>query len=402
MPQPPGKPSNIIPVHTARRLLVHGLGLTRSSPSPATPARVLATIESLGFVQVDSINAVERAHHHILWTRLPQYRPEALDALQAAGRVFEHWTHDASIIPTSLFRHWRPRFADAESWAWARWLHQKLGDKREAVLNHVLERIRSEGPLMTRDFDDPDHRAGPWWDWKPAKAALEYWWRAGKLAVPRRINFHKVYDLSERVLASAHAEPSPTVDEHTDWACRSALQRLHVATPLELSRFWAAVSAAQATEWLRLAAARGEVSPVRVEDHRGESRPAFAWTDWRERARRAGKPTDAVRILNPFDPLTRDRARCQRLFGFDYRFEAFTPAAKRKYGYYVLPILQGDRLIGRLDPDLDRSRSRLKIRKVWWEPETKLTPDLRSRFEQAIAAYAAFNNAEHWTLPKRW
>lgn len=388
-----------MPVESARILLLRGLGLL---DGPATlratnsiESAAMSTIESLGFVQLDSINVVERAHHHILWTRLPAYRPAMLDALQRSGRVFEQWTHDASIIPTSWFPHWRHRFEGREMGSWVR---LKLGKDGQRVLAEVRRRIEREGPLMSKDFESHGHKAGAWWDWKPARAALEHLWRTGELSIAARVNFHKVYDLTERVLPNVREMPTPDRDEHEAWACRTALDRLGVATPREVAQFWNAIDATRAAAWCTRARREGEIERVMVEAHDGSApREAYAVRDWRERAARAregaGREGAGLRLLSPFDPLVRDRARCRRLFGFDYTFEAFVPERKRKYGYYVLPILDGDRLVGRLDPKLDRERSRLAIRGVWWEPGARATKTLQRRLDDAVGRYAGFVGA---------
>lgn len=393
-----------IPPAAARRLFLAGQGLLADPARPATPARVLAEIKSLGFVQLDSINIVERAHHHILWSRLHRYRPATLDTLQRRGQVFEHWTHDASILPTECFPHWRRRFGHV---AWGSWLRSRMGANHEALTRAVLERVRAEGPLMSRDFvvspladanpaSASPAKSGPWWDWKPAKAALEYLWRTGELAIPRRVNFQKVYDLTERVLPSVHGLPAPAREEHVRWACAGAIQRLGAATPRELAGFWGTVTIAEASAWCRAAIADGSVVPARLESVAGDlasdtatpPRMGVALPDWKRRASRVPEPPAQMRLLSPFDPLIRDRARCLRLFNFDYRFEAFVPGPKRKHGYYVLPVLQADRLVARLDPKFDRHTGTLHIRGVWWENGARPTKAQRSELDAAVGRYA--------------
>lgn len=385
------RPPEAIPVESARTLLLEAQGLLADTARPATPAATLREIERLGFVQLDSINIVERAHHHILHSRLHAYRPATLDRLQREGLIFEHWTHDASIIPTAWFPHWRHRFDQV---AWGSWLRSRMGKDYRQTLDAVIERIRADGPLQARDFEHGGVRGGQWWDWKPAKAALEYWWRRGELAVPHRVRFEKVYDLTERVLPHVHGLPPPERDEHVGWACRSALQRLGVATARELAAFWNLLKPGEAARWGAAAVERGDAVLVHVGAQNGSKpRLSYAIPDWRERAGAAPPPPPGIRLLSPFDPVIRDRARCQRLFGFDYRFEAFVPEPKRKHGYYVLPILRGDRLIGRLDPKLDRDQGVLRIRRIWWEPKVRPTKVLRKELDAALAAYAAFVGA---------
>jgi uncharacterized protein YcaQ len=273
-------------------------------------------------------------------------------------RLFEHWTHDASYIPTKWFPHWRRRFEEFRASAW---LAKRIGEDPDRLMEQVLDRIRREGPLRSQEFENTSPRNGSsaWWGWKPQKAALEHLWRRGELYVVGRVNFQKVYDLPERVVPHLHAQPTPDEQEHIAWACRSALQRLGIATAKEVRDFWNAIPVTDAKRWLEHAATTGEVIRVSVAAADGSPpRLAFALNDL---ARRIAKLPDAparVRILAPFDPVIRERARTKRLFNFDYRFEAYVPKDKRRHGYYVMPILEGDRLIGRLDPKLHRDRRR--------------------------------------------
>jgi hypothetical protein len=393
---PATPPPEIVSAEEARLLLLDGLALADDPDRPAGPSAVLREIQRLGFVQVDSIHVVERAHHHILWARLHRYRPATLARLQRRGEIFEHWTHDAALIPSAWFPHWRDRFAAVASWAWSRWLVRQLGPQKDALLAEVLERVRAEGPLRAAEFEDPEHEGGGWWEWKPTKAALEYLWRAGDLAIRGRAGFQKIYDLTERVLPHVAGLAAPPREEHVDWACRSALARLGVATPRELAQFFASVTAVEATAWAKAAIRTGEAVPVRAASQDGAERPAVAIAGFRERARELRESTaesSAMRLLSPFDPLVRDRARCLRLFGFDYRLEAYTPAEKRRYGYFVLPILEGTKLVGRLDPKMERDTGVLRVRAVHWEPGVRVTAPRRRALAQALEAYAELNGA---------
>ena len=368
---PPSLP--LVPAATARRLLLGAQGLLDDPRRKATPDVLYNLIEKMGFVQIDSINIVERAHHLTLASRLQGYRPALLTRLlERERRLFEHWTHDASAIPTAWYAHWKPRFERYRQKVLGHpWWLERVGPDPYRAFAHVRERIVREGPLMARDFEDerPEGTDKTWWGWKPQKAALEYLWRTGELAIARRVNFHKVYDLAERVLPEGHASPSPNPEEHLEWACRSALERLGIASADELAGFWRAVPLEEARGWSERAAARGEVTAVEVESADG-SRPRKAWAipAWEERAASLPPAPPRLRLLSPFDPILRDRKRTLRLFNFDYRFEAFVPEPQRRHGYYVMPILEGERLVGRLDPKLHRERGLLEVRALWWEP----------------------------------
>ncbi|HJV89251.1 MAG TPA: crosslink repair DNA glycosylase YcaQ family protein, partial [Holophagaceae bacterium] len=351
----------------------------------------------LGFVQLDSIATVARAHDLTLHARLAGYRPEQLQSLLEQDRAcFEHWTHDASAIPTTHYAHWKPRFREDEArmrgHAW--WNHHFRGTDAEAVLTDVRRRITEEGPLMSADFEHAEKR-GPWWGWKPQKAALDFLWRSGVLAVRGRRNFHKIYDLSERVHPELHGLPEPHSEAQVAWACSEAAPRLVLFSPRELAQFWDAVGIAEARAWCEDQVKAGALVKVHVASADGrEPQAAYAMADWEARLRKLPEAPSGIRLLAPFDPVIRDRDRALRRFGFDYRFEAFTPEPKRQYGYYVLPILEGGRLIGRLDPKLHRDRGELEIKGLWWEAGVKATKARKKLLREALEALAGWMGAE--------
>jgi uncharacterized protein len=404
-PKPSAPPSTLptVPAATARRLLLGAQGLLDDPRRRATADSLYEVIERIGFVQIDSINVVERAHHLTLASRFQSYKPALLDRLlERDRRLFEHWTHDAAAVPSIWYPYWHDRFERYRRRVLEHpWWRERVGKDPQAMIAHVLERLRAEGPLMTKDFEDerPQGTDKKWWGWKPQKAILEYLWRTGELAVAGRVNFHKVYDLTERVLPHLHNAPRPTAEEHVDWACRTALERLGVATPSEIAAFWAAVSLEEARAWCASRAAAGEIQEVLAEAVDGSvPRRSYAVLDWETRAAALPSAPPRLRILSPFDPILRDRTRALRLFGFDYRFEAFVPEPQRKYGYYILPLLEGERLVGRLDPKLYRDQGLLEIRRVWWEPGVRPSKGRTAALESAVERLARLVGAERYSL----
>lgn len=390
-----------VPAAAAQRLFLGAQGLLSNPTKRATTASLQALVERLGFVQVDTINVLARAHDLTLFSRLDGYRPEQLKRLLESKRtLFEAFTHDASAIPTTHFPHWKPRFQrDRErllAHAW--WQHHFRGTDGAKVVEDVKLRITEEGPLRSSDFEHPEKR-GPWWGWKPQKAALDFLWRTGELVVPRREGFQKLYDLTERVFPELHALPCPTAAEHQNWACASAAERLWVFTPKELADFWASLEVAEAKVWCTAAVQAGHLVPVQVESADGELRPAYALADWEARLAKLPEAPARTRLLCPFDPILRDRTRALRRFGFDYHFEAFVPEPKRRYGYFVLPILEGERLVGRLDPKLHRDRAVLEIKGLWWEPGIKATRARKRGLEEALERLAGFVGAREIQPP---
>ena len=383
----------------ARLLLMAAQGLLADPARAATTAAVFDLVRRMGFVQLDSISYVERAHHLTLASRLHGYRREHLARLLERDRsLFEHWTHDASAVPTEWFAHWKPRFKRAAARIRANgWWRERMGADAERIIEAVRSRIRTEGPLRSQDFEHERGQVSAWWGWKPQKAALEYLWHTGELVVVRREKFQKVYDLTERVFPERHRAPTPSEEEHTEWACSTAVERLVIATPKELSEFWASVDPARAKVWCERAGREGRVVPVLVEplDEGGpKPRPAYALPDWERRLKRLPGPPQLTRLLSPFDPVLRDRARALRLFGFDYRFEAFVPGPQRRFGYYVLPVLEGDRLVGRVDPKFERAEGLLKVRRVYWEPGVRATRGRVKGLREAAERLAQFVGAE--------
>lgn len=385
----------------AARLFLSAQGLLDDPTRKATKAALKGVLDQAGFVQVDTINVLARAHDLILRTRLEDFEPEQLQALVEKDKLlFEGFTHDASFIPLKWYAHWKPRFRrdEARMKAHAWWQHHFRGTDGESVVKAVRDRITTEGPLMSKDFEHPEKR-GPWWGWKPQKAALDFLWRSGELAIPRRVAFHKVYDLAERVHPGAHSAPEPDRVAHVVWACSEAAPRLAVFTPKELAEFFASIEIADAKAWCEGEAKAGRLVPVLVEDASGaKPQPAFAVADWEARLKAAPEAPRGLRLLAPFDPVVRDRARCLRRFGFDYRFEAFVPEPKRQYGYYVLPILEGERFIGRLDAKVHRDQAHLEVRGLWWEKGIKPTKARVAALDEALAKLATFVGAETFSV----
>ncbi|EDP61673.1 hypothetical protein BAL199_18556 [alpha proteobacterium BAL199] len=385
-----------------RRLFLerHELGVSPSGP--LTRDGLDALIERLGFVQVDTISALEQAHHHILFTRANGYRKPMLKHLLEKRRsLFEHWTHDASIIPTRFYPYWKRRFrraaariTDNRHWA------ERFNGRQDEVLGEMRRRVAENGPVSSRDVtaDDIEERSA-WWGWTPSKTALEYLWHTGEFAVTGRRGFAKIYDLAHRVIPAEHHEPEPDHTTTVDWMCRQAIARLGVAAPREIAAFFNAVSLAEAEAWCA-AAPPQTLRRIEIEHADGSLREVWARPDVLDLARTAPEPPARVRFLSPFDPMIRERERTLRLFGFDYRFEAFVPAAKRVWGYYVLPMLERDRLIGRIELKAHRDQNGLEIRGFWLEPGVRPAKARLARVEAEIERWRVFTGLEsvRWSV----
>ncbi|PSL22140.1 winged helix-turn-helix domain-containing protein [Shimia abyssi] len=379
----------------ARRFWLANQGLAETPTGAPDP---LATIRSLGFVQLDSIQVLARAHHHILWTRNQNYREPMLDRLLAKDRsVFEHFTHDASILPVETYPVWQRQYRrKAEQMGKASWFRNMLGpEEREAL----KERIRDEGALCSNDFDSEHKGPRGMWQRPPHKQALDFMWYTGELATCYRENFRKFYNLSERVIPDQWREMEMSDAAQLDWLCRGAIDRLGFGTAGDIQRFWDAASSVDVRKWVEGAG----LVPVEVQTATRDWVPALAPVDIEARLEAAPAATSRLRILSPFDPAIRDRDRFLRLFGMDYRIEIFVPAEKRKWGYYVYPLLEGDRFVGRLEAKADRARGTLNIHKLWAEPGVRWTAARAAKLEAELGRMARFIGTPEicWTCSER-
>lgn len=362
-------------VEQARRLaLAAGAGFHRATRRG--PEAVAEIVDRIGYVQIDTISVVERAHHHILATRIPRYQTEWLER----APVFEYWAHAAAYLPWRDFRYTLPRKerikANGHDWFRA--------DKAEA--ERVLDRIRSEGPLMARHFETSRRPAG-WWDWKPAKRALEYLFMAGDLMVVRQ-GFQKVFDLTERVLPPGTDTRIPTPHEQAAWYVDRALDAWGLAARDEMA-YLRKEHVAHIDAVLRQREEAGSLIRVTVE---GIAKTAY-WVRPADLERiDAGKAQDrTLRIVSPFDPFLIHRKRMRRLFGFDFAIECYLPTAKRTFGYFALPLLQGTDFVGLLDAKADRSAGRLIVQNLRYDGPAKRRAPFDRSLNKALDAFARFN-----------
>lgn len=386
----------------ARRLFMARHALSDAPTPKQSKADLRALIHRLGFVQVDSINTVERAHHMTLFVRNQTYRKQHLvDLIETDRAMFENWTHDASVIPVEFFPMWLRAMADKApkiARDWGHWGREGFEEQAEDVRAEIARR----GPCLTREMGKDEARSsGGWWDWNPSKASLEWLWRTGGLCVARREGFQKVYDLTENVIPDAYRTPVPNRAALIDWACNGALDRLGFATTGDLAAFWALISPAEAKDWAQRNATSQDLIEVEVESADG-SKPRRHLARATLLDETPPDPPGRVRVLSPFDPMIRDRKRAKRLFGFEYTIEVFVPEPKRKYGYYVFPLLEGDRLIGRIDMKADRKAGALHVTGLWLEPKIRLSAGRKSRLMAELERQRRFAGCTDLTFADGW
>lgn len=355
---------------------------------PTEASDVVDIIRKLGFLQIDTVRNILRAHDHILWTRNQRYREGSVWQHLRSRELFEHFTHDASLIPMEIYPFWQCQFDRlGQKTAEAAWYQSGLA---ETEIQAIQNRIATEGPLSTHDFNG-ERRGGEMWARPPHKKALEQMWYAGVLATSHRENFIKYYTLGKRVFPTCRTPPPPK--DQTAYLCQAAIDRLWLATASEIRRFWEAMSVAEANEWLT----QSDLVPARVEDAQGKWHDSWALPDIETRLATLNATSNRIRIINPFDPAVRDRKRLHRLFGFEYKNEMFVPKSQRQWGYYVYPLLEGDKFIGRIELKGNRQNGQMQVVSFW--PESGKRRSMSSgRTARLLAELARFARSGGLTL----
>lgn len=363
-------------------------GLLNPPDRPAQKPDVLAAIRRMGALQIDTIHVIARSPYLVLWSRLGHYDPAWLDELLAEGALFEYWAHAASFLPSEDFPLFRRIMLDGRSLWWKdekAWL-----EEHAPMVERILERIRQEGPVRSSDFERADRRGNGWWDWKEEKRALEHLFTNGVLMIARREKFQRVYDLTERVAPDWEDARAPTAHEVLRRLALKAAQSLGV-----LKAGWAPdyyrTAKAKTLKALEELAAEGRLQPVEVD---GWDAPGYVHPDnlaLLEAARAGALQPTLTTLLSPFDPIVWDRARARELFGFDFTIECYLPAAKRRYGYYLLPILHRGQLVGRLDAKAHRKEGVFEVKGLYLEPQVEPSPALGAALGAAIRSCAGWH-----------
>lgn len=372
----------------ARALLLAAQGVDRRPRRRATKADVLAAIRRMGALQIDTIQVAARSPYLVLWSRLGPYDPRWLDELLAEGAIFEYWSHEASFLPVEDYPLYRHRMLDPVGMKWK--YSQALLEKRRDEVERLLETIRERGPVRSADFERRDGRGGGWWEWKPEKRILESLFTAGELMIARREGFQRVYDLRERVLPGWSDARLPPEEEVRRTLVAKAVRALGVARAGWVADYFRMAKRGTPEVAARLAE-EGALLRVEVE---GWTEPGYVHPDHAETARAAAAGelgTPLTTLLSPFDPVVWDRARARELFGFDYRLECYTPAPKRRYGYFTLPVLRRGALVGRLDPKAHRAAGVFEVKSLHLEPGVRATRGLVSDLARAIRECAAWH-----------
>lgn len=367
----------------ARKIILHAAGLSKRAQFGKGREAVYKLIDHLGFIQIDTNYIVERAHHHAIATRVPDYKPEWLDELQAEERIFEFLTYAAGYMPMHDFRFSLPVKASFLA------RRKPMARTEINLMNRVLDRVSRDGPLLAKDFENDRVEASKgWWDWRPSKIALERLYLDGSLMTTRSKEFHKIYDLPINLLPRDIDATMPAPEEFARQVIRRALKALGIAYIKDIA--WRARFAQPnlvKTELEKLVA-EGEVCPVEIAGLK--TSPLYMALHY---SSRQIKLSGDAFVLSPFDVLNVYRHRLRDFFNFDYQVECFVPAAKRKYGYFSLPVLVGDTFVARMDSKTDRKNRTLVIHNLHVEPVRMTRPTI-FKVSEAVRAFAVFNQCE--------
>ncbi len=367
-----------------RRHVLAAQGLLQAQPFGTGLSGARNAIAHLGYVQIDTISVVERAHHHVLHSRVPRFTPAMTNRMLVNGDIFEYWAHAAAFLPMADLRFSLP-YKHAIKSGQTHWF--KTRDRK--LMDELLARIRTDGPLRSRDVETEAPARAGWWDWKPAKKALEQLYMQGDLMVSNREGFQKTYDLPERVLPS-HIDT--TMPDTAEFAAHILEQQLRCQRCISLK----GLSYQRRNPTLRQALReqldakqeQGELQAIRVRT--GET--YYIPTGLLEQP--APRSSGRMRILSPFDNSLIQRERLKALFGYTYQLECYLPAAKRQYGYFCLPLLYRDKFVGRMDCKVQRKTRHLEIYALHLEPTAQPDDAFATAFAEAVSTFCAFQGCD--------
>ncbi len=358
-------------------------------------------VTEIGAVQIDTIAAVARSHHLTLRHRCRQYQPEDLWAALRERKLFEYFIHGNSFVPIEEFpylRHCMRRFS-THGYMWLR----DTIPKYQQLMEEILKRIREEGPLTSRDFKDPKHRARGWWDWKPAKSALSLLWWMGRIIIVDRIGFQRVYDLTENAVPGKYLDRTIDIEEVWRHYLRRAVDCLVVATSSDIRDYFSfhiySLNKKQTEkktleEKIRILAQEDTIVEIEVGD---SDIPHYALGGNVELVKEADEASiskDHAWFVSPFDNVLWDRKRVQRLFKTVVKLEAYLPPDKRRFGYYVMPIIWNGRIVGRLDPKANRETNTLILASLELDLKEEEERDACDAIRRELHCFESFHKCD--------
>jgi hypothetical protein len=387
--------SPYLTIRSARNLHLAAQGLLQKPRRRARPADIPALIAQMSLLQIDTINIVARSPYLVLFSRLGHYAPAWLDEALANGELIEYWAHEACFLPKDDFALVRHRMLQPENMGWKykpEWMAENA-----AEIEKLLAFIESNGPVRSADFEHPRKGAGGWWEWKPHKKHLEGLFTSGQVMVVERRNFQRVYDLTARAMPEWNDELHLI---HRDEAERQMLENsarsLGIFRPEWLADYYR-LRKISVKPLIAKWEEQGIAIPVEVEGL-GEMWMHSSLLSLLPAAEKNTLKATHSAVLSPFDPLVWDRKRAEVFFDFSYRLECYTPAEKRKHGYFVLPLLHRGALVGRMDAKMHRKQGELEIISLYLEEGVKPGESLAEGLHGALTEFAAWQNAVRITL----
>jgi uncharacterized protein YcaQ len=375
----------------ARSLHLAAQGLSVAPRKKAGKDDLLASIRTMGALQIDTIHVVARSPYLVLWSRLGAYQPVWLEELLAEGKLFEYWAHEACFLPIEDYGLYRHRMIDPGSMGW-KYSVKWMAEHKQSIAA-LVEYIRANGPVRSADFERKDGKGSGWWEWKPEKRSLEVLFTSGQLMIARRQNFQRIYDLTERVLPDWDDARMPLLANTQRTQLQKAVRALGVTKASWIGDYFRTAKSRPTPDPEALVE-QGMLHEVRID---GWSAPAYIHPDHIELAHAAAAGTlrsNVTTLLSPFDPVVWDRKRALELFGFDYRLECYTPAPKRRYGYFTLPILRRGALIGRLDAKAHRRDGLFEVKALYLEPGVRMSQALCNDLAATLKRCAAWHGTE--------
>ncbi len=357
----------------ARKITLAAQGLGKKNDS-------LSIINQLSYLQIDTISVTERAHNHVLFTRNPKFKPAEIDQLMEGKSIFEYWSHAAAYLPIKDYRfslyqknlykngnkHWFPR--------------------NKKIERFVLDRIKAEGPLQSKDFESKEKSGHAWGQWKPAKMAMTNLFMDGSIMISHRDKFQKVFNLTERVLPQNINNSLPSIDNYCEHLINNAIEAHGLVNIQEIIYLRKGLKK-NTVALLKKMNESEKLIPVKI-----DGLPDLYYTkpnklEILNLSTRYARP---LHILNPFDNLVIQRKRLADLFGFDYLIECYVPEKKRKFGYYTLPILYKDQLVARIDAKADRKTNVFNVKNLWYEDHFKPSDKFHHLFSKQLQVFAQF------------
>jgi len=378
------KPTKI-DLNTARKYIFQAQYLNNNQ-TQTKKAGILEIINQLGYIQIDTISVIQRAHHHTLWTRQDDYKPEIISQLQTEEKaIFEYWGHAASYLPIRDYRFYLPKmknFADCRN----KWIKDQT-EKYKTYFDPLLEKIYLDGALTSRDIVcKSNEKRGGWWDWKPAKIALELLFWRGDLMISKRINFQKYYDLTERVLPKNIDLNYPSDHEVGVFCVKRALQAHAIASEKEICNNLNAAGKTTIKKALKFLLEEKQVIKIKIAEL-----PEIEYFAQSDLLNKHPQKSDQINILSPFDNLIIQRNRTRDLLGMNYSLECYLPRNKRKFGYFTLPVFSGTKPLIKIDAKADRKQKILVIKNMIREKQGLLNDDTIRRLSLKLLKFSFFN-----------